>query len=395
MPSLLGIDNGLTVTKAVIFDVDGTQLAVARRRIPQLMPHPRWVERDMEGLWRATSEAIAEAIARSGRSAADIEAVSVTAHGDGLYLIDRNHRPLGPGILSLDSRAGEIVSRWSREGVLDAALELTGQIPQVSAPCALLAWIKQNDPERYRNIGAVLACKDWLRLRLTGEVATDRTEASTSFTNITTQDYTAQAVQLYGIPEVFDSLPPIKNPSDIVGRVTAEAANATGLIAGSPVAAGLHDVTASALGMGGHEVGALSIVAGTYSINEVVSTEPRIDARWSCRNAIKPGQWHSMAISPASSANYDWFLDTFCRNEQEEATSSGRSIHEIVGAEANSALRRPSTVLFHPFLFGSPHGDLASAGFFGLHGWHSRGDMLASVLEGIVFNHRTHVDALA
>ena len=125
MPSLLGIDNGLTVTKAVAFDIDGTQLSVARRRVPQSMPHPRWVERDMIGLWRATAEAIAEAVGSSGRSAADIEAVAATAHGDGVYLINRDLCPLGAGILSLDSRAGDVVARWARDGVCEEALTLT------------------------------------------------------------------------------------------------------------------------------------------------------------------------------------------------------------------------------------------------------------------------------
>src|SRR5882762_7040885 len=100
MPSLLGIDNGLTVTKAVIFDVDGSQLSVARVRVPQSMPHARWVERDMAGLWQATAEAIREAIEQSGRPASDIMAVAATAHGDGIYLLDSNRQPLGPGILS-------------------------------------------------------------------------------------------------------------------------------------------------------------------------------------------------------------------------------------------------------------------------------------------------------
>ena len=109
MPCLLGIDNGLTVTKAVIFDADGSQLSVARRREPQSMQHARWVDRDMAGLWQATAEAIREAIALCGRPASDIKAVAATAHGDGVYLLDKDRRPLGPGILSLDSRAGEIV----------------------------------------------------------------------------------------------------------------------------------------------------------------------------------------------------------------------------------------------------------------------------------------------
>ena len=101
-----------------------------------------------------------------------------------------------------------------------------------------------------------------------------------------------------------------------------------------------------------------------------------------------------MAISPASAANYDWFLDTLCRRDQAAAEAAGRSVHALLAAEIDAALAKPSTVLFHPYLFGSPHGPVASAGFLGLRGWHDRGTLLRAVLEGIAFNHRVHVDAL-
>jgi L-xylulokinase len=393
MSSLLGIDNGLTVTKAVIFDADGTQLAVARRRVPQLMPQARFVERDMAGLWRATADAIREEVALSGRPADDIKAVAATAHGDGIYLLDRDRRPLGPGILSLDSRASAVIERWSAGSVFEEALALTGQVPHVSAPSALLAWLRETDPERYGRIAHILSCKDWLRFCLTGTIGTDRTEASTSFTDFRTQAFSPEAMRIFGLEELFEALPPVAHSAEIVGHVTADVAEMTGLAKGTPVACGLHDVTASALGMGGHEVDTLSVVAGTYSINEVVSERPRVDRRWLCRNAIDAGRWNNMAISPASTANYDWFLDTFCRAEQEAANASS-SIHELLAKEIGAALKKPSTVLFHPYLFGSPHGDIASGSFVGLHGWHDRGDMLKAVLEGIIFNHRTHVEAL-
>lgn len=395
MPSLLGIDNGLTVTKAALFDIDGTELAVARRRVPQSIPRPRHVERDMDGLWRATAQAIAQALALSGRPASDILGVAATAHGDGLYLLDGDRRPLGPGILSLDSRAGPIVEAFDTSGVSQAALSLTGQVPHASAPSTLLAWIAANEPERFSRIAHVLACKDWLRFCLTGTLGTDRTEASTSFTDVATQGYSRDALDLYGLGTLFGALAPIAHSAEIVGAVTSQAAAATGLQAGTPVAAGLHDVTASALGIGGHREGVAAIVAGTYSINETVSAKPRTDARWFCRNAVAPGRWNAMAISPASTANYDWFLDTLCAGEQAAALAAGRSIHDLLGREIDAALARPSTLLFHPYLFGSPHGPAASASFLGLHGWHDRGDMLRAVLEGIAFNHRVHVDALA
>ncbi len=395
MPSLLGIDNGLTVTKAVLFDTDGTVLSVARRRVPQSIPAPRFVERDMDGLWRATAEAIAEAVSLSGRPASDIAAIAATAHGDGLYLLDEDDRPLGPGILSLDSRAGDIIAEWERDGVSERALALTGQKPHLSATSALLAWIRRRQPERYGRIGAVLGCKDWLTFCLTGHVGTDRTEASTSFTDVNTQDYSRAAAELYGLEEIFQRLAPSAYSAAIIGHVTAEAARATGLAAGTPVAAGLHDVTASALGIGAQKSGVMGVVAGTYSINEIVSDRPLTDPRWFCRNAIQPGQWNAMSISPASAANYDWFLDTLCQGDHDKAAAGGPPIHEALAGEIEAALARPSSLLFHPYLFGSPHGGASSGSFIGLHGWHNRGDMLKAVLEGIAFNHREHVDALA
>ena len=394
MPCLLGIDSGLTVTKAVVFDESGVPLAVARRRVTQIMSEPRHVERDMDGLWQATAEAIAQAVSECGRPASDIAAVAATAHGDGLYMLGRDRRPLGYGILSLDSRAGDVATRWQADGTAEKALARTGQTPHASAPSSLLAWIRDREPERFADIGHVLACKDWLRFCLTGSLGTDLTEASTSFTAVDTQAYAPDILSIFGLEALAGALPPVDRPDRPVGAVTAQAARQTGLLAGTPVVAGLHDVTASALGVGGYGEGVVAIVAGTYSINETVSTAPRIDGRWFCRNGLAPGEWNNMSISPASAANYDWFLDTLCGAERAAADAGGRSIHAVVGPEIEAALARPSTLLFHPYLFGSPHGPAASAGFLGLRGWHDRGDMLRAVIEGIAFNHRVHVDAL-
>jgi len=141
-------------------------------------------------------------------------------------------------------------------------------------------------------------------------------------------------------------------------------------------------------------MGTVAIVAGTYSINETVSPAPRVDARWFCRNGLAIGEWNNMAISPASAANYDWFLDRLLGAERAAAETNGRSIHALVTPEIEAAFERPSTLLFHPYLYGSPHGTVASGGFLGLRGWHGRGDMLRAVIEGIAFNHRVHIDAL-
>lgn len=384
---LLGIDNGLTVTKAVIFDASGRVLATARRRVAQSMPKPRHVERDMADLWHQTAAAISEAIAASGQPASRIAAVAATAHGDGLYLLDCAGAPLGPGILSLDSRAGSVAENWARDGTAARALARTGQMPHASAPSALLAWIRDNQPDRFAAIGHVLACKDWLTLCLTGRIGTDLTEASTSFTAMQSQDYAPDIPDLFGLGPL--PLPEIALPDQIVGHVTPEAAAMTGLLPGTPVAAGLHDVTASALGAGGYGEGIVAIVAGTYSINETVTRQPRTDPRWFCRNGIARGEWNAMSISPASSANYDWFLDNLGADD-----GSGAPLHFQAIPQIETALSRPSTALFLPYLFGSPHGPQASGAFFGLRGWQDRPALLRAVVEGIALNHRHHVEAL-
>lgn len=394
MPSLLGIDSGLTVTKAVVFDAGGTVLSVARRRVPQLIPEPRHVERDMDGLWVATADAIKEAVGKSGRPSGDIVGIAATAHGDGIYLVDGKLKPLGPAVTSLDTRASAVADAWNTSDVGDHSLELTGQKPHASAPSAVLRWIRDNQPERYARIGHVLAAKDWLRLCLSGTLGTDRTEASTSFTNVATQDYDAEALALFGLEALARGLPEMAASTEIVGQVTRLAAEQTGLVPGTPVMAGLHDVTASALGMGGYGEGIVAVIAGTYSINETVSRAPKIDARWFCRNGILPGEWNNMSISPASTANYDWFLEKFFAAETVQAEKAGHGIHDLIAREFEAANARPSSALFHPYLFGSPFGGATSAGFFGLNAWHDRGDMIRAVFEGIAFNHRIHVDAL-
>lgn len=391
MERILAIDSGLTVTKAVIFDLEGQQIAVARINVPQLLPAPHQIERDMHNLWQLTSKAIQQVLRQSSTDPAQLLAVGCTAHGDGLYLLDRSGAPLGHGILSLDSRATREINDWQHEGIDQQVLALTGQVPHVSAPVALLAWIKREQPERFSRIAHVLSCKDWLCYCLSDHIGTDRTEASTSFTNVHSQQYCSDALSLYELSELTSALPEVAHSASTVGVVTTQAANTTGLLKGTPVIAGLHDVTASALGIGAQAPGVMGIVSGTYSINEIVAPEPCVDERWFCRNAIDPHSWNHMAISPASTTNYDWFLDTLCAAER---ASSGRNIHALLHPEIEAALRRQSSVLYHPYLYGSPMGASPSAGFLGLRGWHERGDMLAAVLQGIAFNHRHHIDAL-
>lgn len=394
MRYLMGIDSGLTVTKAAIFDEVGNLVGVGRADVPRHEPKPRHVERDMDEHWDATCLAIRRALEAAGLTGADIAAVGMSGHGDGLYPVDRAGRPLGRAILSLDSRAIPLANRWREEGRMARLLPVIGEEPAVSAPGPVIAWVKENEPERYARLGHVLYCKDWLRLKLTGELATDVSEASVAFTDVHSQRYDRRVLDLYGMPELWDRLPPVREPTEIAGKVTAEAAALTGLVAGTPVATGLHDVTATAVGMGVINAGQLALVGGTYSINQILSDHPVTGKAWFCRSGWRMGLWMNMAISPASATNIDWFVTQFCKDAAIEGRNRGVSLFEVLEPELVAAFNGHGGIVYHPFLYGSPHGDHASAAFLGVLGMHKRGDLMRALIEGVVFNHRTHVDGL-
>lgn len=391
---VLGLDCGLTVTKAVVFDEAGRVRSSASARVAQDSPRARWVERDVDAMWQASAGAIRSALEEADVDSRDVQGVGVTAHGDGLYLLDADGRPTRPGILSLDSRAHEIIARWEAEGRSKRILDVTGQVAAPLSPAPLLAWAAEHEPEVVERTRWALACKDVLKLRLTGEVSADPTEASTSFCDVHTQAYSHEALEVYGLEDYASMLAPVVGCTETVGTVTAEAAGLTGLIEGTPVVSGLHDVDASAIGMGCVEPGQLAMVAGTASINEVIADRPVTDSRWFARNFVRPGQWMHMSLSLASAGNLEWFVQRLCRSEYDAATSCGEDPFAFVEREVSAVAHEPGEVLFLPFLYGSPHGAAASGTFLGLRGWHDRGHLLRAVLEGVVFNHRTHVDAL-
>ncbi|RVX41083.1 L-xylulokinase [Nonomuraea polychroma] len=385
---LLGIDAGQTATKAALFDPDGREIASSRVAARIEAPRPRWQERDMEGLWRECAAAVRDCLGRAGVRPAQVAAVGLAGHGDGAYLVDEALRPVRPAILATDSRAHFYAETVSRSGSAGQALALTGQVPFAASPASLLAWLRDHEPDRLARARWALFCKDWIRLRLTGGVATDPTEASASFTDVHNQEWSSRALELYGLPEVAGLLPPIHASAEVVGEVSADGAEATGLAAGTAVVTGAHDVDAAAIGVGAADPGRLSLVMGTFSINQIVATAPVCDVRWQARAFVRPRQWLHMYTSPSGAANLEWALDRFGPHRPD-----GSPDHAAALAEA--ARSDPEAVpVYLPFLYGSPHGDDIDAALVGLRGWHDRGSVIRAVLQGVAFNHRHHVDAL-
>ncbi|RUW28299.1 carbohydrate kinase [Mesorhizobium sp. M4B.F.Ca.ET.215.01.1.1] len=385
---LLGLDAGNTIIKAVLFDLAGRQVAMHTVAGRSHTPQPGYVERDLGDMWAAARDAIRRCIAQAGIDARQIAAVGCAGHGNGLYLIDRAGAPL-IGIQSLDTRAAgmaaELASR--NAGALHA---ICLQKPWPAQTPTLLAWVKQHEPDLYAATGTALLCKDFIAFCLTGEQVSDVSDMSgCGLVRMPEGVYDAELLALYGIEDAQAKLPRLLDSADIAGTVTASAAEETGLAEGTPVIAGYFDVVASAMGAGVVRPGEASIIAGTWSVNQVFSTAPVVDPDVFMVARFGPGRFVNIESSATSAANLEWYVREFVERGSHLGDPFGHC-NAAVG-EVTPAWDDP---IFHPFLYGSGQSAEFRAGFYGLAGWHSEGHLLRALFEGVMFEHRRHIDVL-
>jgi len=388
---LLGLDHGGTTSKAVLFTQDGEAVASAKRITPMNTPRSGFTQRDMEKLWQANCEVIRETVETSGVRVADIAGVSVSGHGKGLYLWGKDHKPAYPGIVSTDSRAWKIIQTWNQDGTADAVLPLTCQSVLASQPVALLKWFMENRPDVLDNTRWIFGVKDYLRYRMTGKPCAEITDSSGSnLVNLSTAAYDDEILRIFGLETMKGKLPPLVYSSEICGHVTAECAALTGLEEGTPVAAGLFDIDACAIGMNVTDDTYMAVIAGTWSINEYVSDTPVMDrsVKMNSLYCIKD-RFLVEECSPTSASNLEWFIQTFLKELAGEA-SLYRVADEMVGGVAPDE----ANIIFLPYLYGGSDDANAGAAFVNIHAAHTRAQMLRSVYEGIVFGHRLHIERL-
>lgn len=392
---LLGVDNGGTVAKAALFDLRGHEVAVAASRNEIISPKPGWVEFDMERHWGATAAAIRQVIATAGIRGEEVAAVACTGHGNGVYLVDNNGKPVRNAIFSADTRAQSWIDRWTSQGIDRQVRPKTMQSLWPGQPNALLAWLQQHEPETLDRTRWILMCKDYTRLRLTGEAFGEVTDMSgTSLMDLNTGCHDSSVLDAFGISGVADKLPVIRQSADVCGRVTAVAAAQTGLAEGTPVAGGVFDVDACGLASALLCESDLSVVLGTWGINQYVSTTPVVDDIFMTSRYCMPGYFLMLEGSATSASNLDWFVAQFLDGETAQARQRGENIYARVNEQVAATRPDASGVLFLPFLYGSNVAASASACLVGLSDRHQRGHILRAVYEGVVFGHMTHYERL-
>lgn len=387
---LVGLDVGHTLIKAAVLDARGRPIGAGARPVEVSHSHPHWQERELTATWRAVAAAISDALADAGLPATAVQAVGLAGHGDGLYLVDDRLRPVRPAILATDSRAAGYCASWKTGPAAERLLALTGQIPEPYAPACLLSWLRDQEPESLGRTAYVLFCKDWIRLQLTGVVATDPTDAAAGLCDIRTRRWSAEALQIYGLTEWSGLLPPIRPSAGVIGAVTSEAAAQTGLAAGTPVITGCHDVHSAALGIGALGIsslgdGALSSVLGTFNINQIATSVPQTSRSWQTRCSIVDDLSLSMATSPGGAAAVDWVRSITGLTQEPVSTVVGRAL---------GTPSRADDPLFLPFVHGSRLDPAVGGAFLELGGWHGPDDLVRAALEGVAYEHRMQLAAL-
>jgi L-xylulokinase len=393
---LLGIDNGSTVSKAALFDLKGKEIAVASCKADTEYPHPGWTERSMEMLWQSTASAIRAVLAKSGIRPEEIAGIGNTGHGNGVYLLDKQGQPLRNGIQSMDSRAAAVLAEWNQRSLHEQVFPFTIQSFWPAQPNALLAWLKQHEPQNYERLGAILMVKDYVKYRLTGEITGDYTDMSaTSLMDVRNKCYSRELMALYDLSEAYEALPALKHSSEVVGLVTPATAQETGLAAGTPVVGGMFDVDASAIGAGAVNPNQACLVMGSWSINEVITRDPIVDPGLFMTTLFaEPGLYLTVEGSATSATNLEWFVNQCCGDERAEARQRGISVYDVCNEEVASLAPGSTNIIFHPFLYGSNVQPTARAGFYGVAGWHTRAHLLRALYEGVVFGHLSHIEKL-
>jgi L-xylulokinase len=388
MAHFLGIDIGGSVIKSGLYDERGEEKAVASLGDPAIAGPVGWSERDMRAMWRTVCVTVRRVLAESGVSPSDIRGVSFSAHGKGLYAVDRDGEPVRNGIISSDNRALPLVRAWKADGVDRAAYPYAYQQIWAGHPVSLLAWLKANEADSYRRIHRILMAHDWVRYRFTGEFGAEITNISGSnLYEIKTGAYATELLQLFGIEEMRERTAPVIGSAESRAGVSARAAEETGLVAGTPVYGGFFDVVSAAVCAGLADERFINVVMGTWTIATWIAERiPPAEYPYTWGRYCIPGKYFVHEGSPTSASNLEWFV----RNFMPAVEHPYRRCDEMVASLPKGA----SGVQFLPYLFSSNLGDKLSGCFYGLANAHGLPHLAQAVYEGICFSQHAHLERI-
>jgi xylulokinase len=379
--SFLGIDIGTGGSRAVLIDELGKVISSATiEHIPFASPETGWAEQDPNDWRRASSEAIKTVCSDERVNVDEISAVGLSGQMHGSVLLDQNDEVIRPAIIWCDQRTEKQCKELNKTIGEKRLLELVCNPALTNFTLTKLLWIRENEPGNWARVSTVLLPKDYIQFRMTGEKATDVSDASgTLMLDVRRRQWSTELLSELNIDKSI--LPRVFESHEVTGTITPEYANETGLNAGTQVVAGAGDNAAGAIGMGIVNSGDTSVTIGTSGVVFTVTDRPKID--WNGRihtfcHAI-PGRWHLTGVTQAAGLSFRWFRENCAGDE---------SYDELV-AEAALIPHGANGLLWTPYLMGerTPHIDpQARASLIGLTASHTRAHIVRAILEGVAFS---------
>jgi xylulokinase len=392
----IGIDVGTTGTKAVLIDPTGRVIARSTHEYPLHTPRPGWAEQDPADWWRATVAAIRDVLSSSGAQPDEIRGLGLSGQQHGSVFLDKEGSVIREALLWCDQRTAAqcawIHDRVGFDRVVAETLNpvLTGfQAPKI-------VWLRDNEPENYARLRMILLPKDYVRYRLTGEFATEVSDAAgTSLLNVAKRDWSD--AMLAGLGLTREMLPKVYESPVASTRVSQAAAHETGLPVGLPIAGGGGDNACSAVGNGVIEEGIVQVSVGTSGTVFSPMNQPKMDPKLRVHTFCHavPGQWHAMGVMLMAGGSLRWFRDELCQEEKAEAAQRGVDPYEIITGKAAAAPIGSEGLIFLPYMTGerTPHADPNARGvFLGLGLRHTKAHLARAVMEGVCYGLR---DSLA
>lgn len=385
MRYLLGLDVGTSGAKAVLVAEDGRVVATAMEEYPLSTPQPLWSEQNPADWWSGSRTALRRVVAESGVPAAEIAGLGLTGQMHGAVFLDAQDQVIRPALLWNDGRTAAQCAQITERVGAERLISIAGNPALTGFQAPKVLWLREHEPEQYNRVRRLLLPKDYIRLLLTGEAASDASDAAgTLLLDLQQRDWSDELLNTLEIPRAW--LPRVYEGPEVTGQLRAAVADDLGLPAGLPVIAGGGDNAAAAIGTGIIQDGAISASIGTSGVLFAHSDAIRLDPQGRLHTFCHavPGAYHLMAVTLSAGGAFQWFRNSL------RSLSASLSYDEIVGL-AQHTPPGAEGLLFLPYLSGerTPHRDpLARGAFVGLTLRHGLGHMARAVMEGVVFSLR-------
>ena len=394
--AVIGIDIGTYSSKGVLCLPDGTILAEAAVEHGVSIPCPGQMEQDADGVWWADVVKVARRLMDAAPGGTQIAAVGISAIGPCLLPVDGAGRPLRNAILyGVDARASEQAARLEREHGTGIE-ELSGAKLTSQAVGPKILWLAENEPELFARTRHLMTATGYVVFRLTGELSTDHHTPSSSAPFYDTATHGGDLRSAGGLAPA-EILPPLRWTNDVVGRVTPEAAAATGIPAGTPVLGGTTDGAAEAIGAGVVQAGDLMISYGSTAALVIVADSYRaIPGLWMTRGAV-PDEFVLTSALATSGSITNWFREQFAKELPQATFTAAGAAYAQLSQEAEASPPGARGLLMLPYFSGerSPFNDPFARGVIaGLNLSHNRGDLYRAVLEATAFGIRHNLEAM-